>query len=103
MGNNNNSPVRVLEFMVVSRHSHKDKPLFFQQLYDLPAVHGITIHTLHTHVNNTPGVHGMDLPDMQGADGAAVMNYRKPSCNAADQVNPFRPKGGNLRRQKLKN
>ena len=41
--------------------------------------------------------HEMDLPDLQGADGAAVVIYRKTFRNAADQVKASRPKGDNLR------
>ena len=41
----------------------------------------------------------MNLPDMQGADGAAVIIYCKPFRNAADQAKASRPKGDNLRKQ----
>ena len=41
----------------------------------------------------------MDLPDLQDAECAAVIIYRKPFCNAEDRVKAFRPKGGNLRQQ----
>ena len=43
--------------------------------------------------------HEMDLPDLQGADGAAVVIYRKTFRNATDQVKASRPKGDNLRQQ----